>query len=76
MIFKSYDKDGQPRTLEETFWECVDEAQKEWDFQASLKDEDWKEEHSEVYKKAYLNQRLIIQLNTILLLRRMMKEEK
>ena len=76
MAFESCDKDGKPRTIEETLWDCIDSAQKEWDFQESLTDDMWKEEHSEVYKKAYLSQRLIIHLNDILLLRRMMKEKK
>ena len=59
--------------VEEMFWESIDSAQKEWDFQIRLKPEEL--EMEEPMKSVYLSERLIFHLSNILSLAKMMKRD-
>lgn len=57
-------KDGEPLTVEQTFWLCIDEARAQWDFQVEHPDEP--KQLAGVALDAYRTRRLTLCLQNIL----------
>lgn len=70
--FESRDRAGNPRTLDETFWDAIDEAQENWDKVAAARDDPPAGMSGRGWD-AYCSARLTGSLSTILTLAEMMR---